>query len=369
MEKDFIKPIISQVSFAEKPKYLLNNQILNSNNSDLSNSSSKNAEEEHSDSFIISGTTINKAKAKSDIIQKLPSYVERGLEGDPNFNFYEFMQIAKIPYFLGGPGLVATILAGQNLFDIRANKAAKFNAKGMALGCLFYYVMMEVAKKCVDIPVKFFRGVDLNQPLVVKVNNKTETPSGKSKQKIEQHNLFESSKFIRWDLLYQKDSKNPKEINSKYTQIAKKMEIPEDVNDSDTAVKPLIMELIKQSRAWKYIIGAFAVMLGVSLGNQKIMKEEFCTGLMKGFKQNNTNLPLTSKIKNTLTFMHTKITEPLKDSFISLWKGTENSPASKYTGKFAIAGFLTSILLANISILKSTNKKETKFEKEQEVNN
>ncbi len=330
--------------------------------------------EEIKNDTILDPTIKNKTKAKINTIKSLPSYIERGINGDPNANFYEFMQISRIPYFLGGPGLVATILAGKNLFDIKANKAAGFNAKGMALGCALYYIMSAVAKKCVDIPVKVFRGVDLNHPYIDVVSNKTEDSSGKCKQRFEQHNVFESSKFIRWDLLYNKHSKDPREINSNYNKIAEKMGMPEDVNDSDSTVRPLIMSLIKQSRAWKYIIGAFAVMLGVGLGNQQAMKEEFCTGSLRNLKQNMTNLPESikklkpSNFKNILASANTKIIRPVKNSFISLWKGTKWSTSSKITGKIAIIGFLGSILAANVSIMKSTNKKGGIFVNKKEAN-
>ena len=56
------------------------------------------------------------------------------------------------------------------------------------------------------------------------------------------------------------------------------------------------------------------------------------------------------------------------NAFISLWKGSEGSIASKHTGKFAIIGFLTSILAANVSILASTGQKDTKFVKVKEAN-
>lgn len=327
----------------------------------------KQIKKHHHGDYLLEATTSNKLNAKINTAKNIPSYVKSGLGGDPNFNFYQFMQITKIPYFLGGPGLVATILAGKNLLDVKANKAAGFNAKGMALGCAMYYLMSSIAKKCVDIPVKAFRGVDLNHPYTAVIHSKSETPDGKSVKKYEQHKVFESSKFIRWDLLYNRDSKNPKEINSRYNEYAKKMGMPEDSNDTDSTVKPIIMSLIKQANAWKYTIAAFAVMLGVGLGNQKAIKEDFCTGLTKGIKQNFSKDTKT-EAKHVKTLLNTKIIKPIKNSFVSLWKGTEGSKSAKYTGKFAIIGFLASVLVANVSILSSTNKKDTDFVRTEEAN-
>jgi hypothetical protein len=327
----------------------------NHNYTYISNTNSEKKEIEKTDDYLLSSTITNKTKSKLNTIKRLPGYVSRGLSGDSDANFYEFMQISRIPYYLGGPGLVATILAGMNAFDLRANNAAKFNAKGMAAGCLMYYVMTAVAQKCVDIPVKLFRGIDLNHPFVHVVKTRPENAAGEGGSRLEEHNVFESCEFTRWDLLYNKDGKNPKEINAKYNEVAQKMGISDDANDTDSAIKPTIKELIKQSRAWKYIIAAFGVALGVGLGNQKAIKDEFCTGI---FKSN----PL-SPIKN----INTKVLRPLKDAFVTLWKGNSESKSSKIAGKFAILGFAASVIAANVSILKSTDKSKLNVVKVKEA--
>ena len=69
----------------------------------------KKADSEPKDA-VIKPTAKNKAVAAVQTAKKLPDYVNRGMQGDPDSNFYEFSQVSKIPYFLGGPGLVATIV-------------------------------------------------------------------------------------------------------------------------------------------------------------------------------------------------------------------------------------------------------------------
>lgn len=368
MQKDLVSSITSLSLAQDKSKQTFAMPALNVNFS----ANRKNNKDKTPDYSSFPSIAQDKNRAKFNTAKNIPSYVARGLKGDPNFNFYEFMQITKIPYFLGGPGLVVTILAGKNLLDMRANKAAKFNAKGMALGCALYYIMTAIAKKCVDIPVRVARGVDLNQTYTNVVISKAENSAGQGRQKLEHHNIYESSKFVRWDLLYNKDGKTPREINSNYNKISKKMGMSDSINDSDSAVKPLIMKLIKESRAWKYIISVFAVMLGVGLGNQQSLKEEFCTGLFNDIKQNIVKFPKNIKLpkfKNITGAISTKVYKPLKSSVISLWKGSENTMLSKSMGKFAIIGFFASVLAANISIFRSTNKKRTKYVNTKEATN
>lgn len=321
--------------------------------------------------MMLEPTFTNKVSSDLKTIKRLPGYVKRGMQGDPDANFYEFMQITKIPYYIGGPGLVAMILAGKNMFDIRANKAAEFNGKGMALGCALYYVATSLAQKCIDIPVKAFRGVDLNTPYVDSVATSAKTPDGISPNKIEQHKVFESADFARWDLLYNKDAKTPEDINARYNKIAHSMNASTDkTNDADNEVKPVIVSLIKQSRAWKYIASGFAVMIGVGLGNQKVMKDEFCTGMFSNFRQKMANLPKSirnASIKNIAGTVNMKVLKPVGKSIVALWKGNEASMMSKVAGKMAIIGFLGSIIGGNISILKSTDLSKNKLVEKEEA--
>lgn len=301
--------------------------------------------------YMYSPSAKNKAIAATNTVKNLPDYIERGMKGDPDANFYEFIKMSKIPYFLGGPGLVATIMAGSNLFDIKANKAAGFNGKGMALGCLGYYAMSAIAKACIDKPLKALRGLDLNQPINSVSYNRPYDKDGHSTFKNESHSLFESSKFIRWGFV------SPDEPDFNYKEIQRKMGIPEDVNNADAIMRPMISSTIKRANTWKYITSAFAVMFGVGLGNQKALKDGFMTGVISDIKNAKKFSP-----KGIAKEIGTKVVSPLKEGVKSLWKGTNGS---KITGKVAILGFAASVLAANISILsnskvKSVQDKEVK---------
>lgn len=318
----------------------------------LQTSFGKNINKEPKD-YVYEPTLKNKVKATAHTVKSLPDYASRGLQGDPDANFYEFIKMSKIPYFLGGPGLVATIMAGSSLLDIKANKAAKFNGKGMALGCAGYYLMAALAKACIDKPLKAFRGLDLNQPINTVAFNRPHDKDGNSTFKNETHSLFESSKFIRWGFV------SPEEPGFNYKEVQKKMGIPEDANNADAMMRPIISSTIKRANSWKYLTSAFAVMLGVGLGNQAALKDGFMTGVISDIKNAKKFSP-----KGIVKEIGTKVVTPVKKGFVSLWKGADTL-GSKVTGKVAILGFAASVLAANISILsnskvKSSQTKETK---------
>ncbi len=310
----------------------------------------KGAKKEPRD-YVSEPTFANKAAATAHTVKSLPDYAKRGLQGDPDANFHEFMKLSKIPYLLGGPGLVATIMAGSNLFDMKANKAAKFNGKGMALGCLGYYAMSAIAKACIDKPLKMFRGLDLNHPINTVAFNRPHDAEGHSTFKDESHSLFESSKFIRWGFV------SPDEPSFNYKEVQKKMGIPEDANNADAMMRPIISSTIKRANSWKYLTSAFAVMLGVGLGNQKAVKEEFMTGVVSNIK--NGSKP---SVKGIVNGLKTKVAKPIKDGVVSLWKGSETL-GSKVTGKVAILGFAASVIAANISVLGNSKVKSNVQEK------
>jgi hypothetical protein len=298
--------------------------------------------------YVYQPTVKNKVQSTVSTAKSLPDYFNRGLKGDPDSNFYEFIKMSKLPYLLGGPGLVATIMAGSNLFDIKANKAAKFNGKGMALGCAGYYLMSAIAKACIDKPLKMARGLDLNHPINTVSFNRPHDKEGHSTFKDEKHSLFESSKFIRWGFV------SPDEPDFNYKEIQRKMGIPEDANNPDAMMRPIISSTIKRANSWKYLTSAFAVMLGVGLGNQKALKEDFMTGIVSSIK--NTK---KVSVKNIANGFKTKVAQPIKNSFVSLWKGSETL-GSKVTGKVAILGFLASVAAANVSILSNSKVKQDK---------
>ena len=67
-------------------------------------------------------------------------------------------------------------------------------------------------------------------------------------------------------------------------------------------------------------------------------------------------------VKGIVNGLKTKVAKPIKDGFVSLWKGSETL-GSKVTGKVAILGFAASVISANISVLGNSKVKSNVQEK------
>ncbi len=64
----------------------------------------------------------------------------RGLAGAPDYTFYEFLQTAKFPYYLGGPILAALFYAGVKKTTLNQQEPLRVLQKHMALGVGLYYL-------------------------------------------------------------------------------------------------------------------------------------------------------------------------------------------------------------------------------------
>ena len=114
---------------------------------------------------LLKNDVFSKIKLNMDKALDIPIvHIPRGMGGAPDYTFFEFLQTAKVPYYLGGPILAALFNAGVKMDSIKSGNAAKMVAKHMALGVGFYYLGAIAAKSIIDNTVRIARGVDLNQP-------------------------------------------------------------------------------------------------------------------------------------------------------------------------------------------------------------
>ncbi len=333
-------------------------------------------------SKILESDPLTKFNVELKKTAKLPEYAYRGLKGDPDANFYEYLSISKIPYFIGGPMLAAVFAFGMTRNNLQARKSAAIRTKQIAVGVVLYYLGVELAKKAIDVPVKIFRGVDLNQPYENVVNCRTNSKSGDSPKKIEHHKVTESVDFTRWDLMRGDETENNgKHINKRFDELAKKFGIDKDIQESDDTLKGSIKKLIISASAFKYMLAAPFVAMGVALAAQNDTKGNSIWGnIGNGFAENVKNIfnfksGLKFKQRTTIAkeIIKGNLTNPMKESFKALWgsKGHSN--------KIGRAIILTSIIapvLANIRILQLTSEKGNKFvdakefsSKSSEINN
>lgn len=311
---------------------------------------------------LIENTFSNRMRINWDKTTAIPFvHFPRGLGGAPDYTFFEFLQTAKFPFYVGGPILAALFYAGVKKDNMAAGNAAKNVAKHMALGVGLYYLGAAVAKSIINRTVKAARGIDLNQPYAKAISTST-NDTGVFQKDVEYHKVYESADFTRWDLLYNKEGKTPEEINKNYAKIAKKYGIKEDANDVDSTVKPLIKKTIIMARAWQYALTAFFVTLGIGMANQPAWEQ----GSLEGFKKTVSQgiFGKGQKMKNRLdsakVMVYDYMLKPFGKSFGEFWRG--HSKASSIAGKSVITATALATLTAITLLLGKTTGSHHKFE-------
>lgn len=158
----------------------------------------------------------------------LPKAVVKGLKGDPDYSFSDFLHVAKIPYYLGGTLLTLSFLAGRD----------KVNTVRQGMGVLLYYLGVGSANTLINGLTQWRTGVDLN----LRYRN--------ADGKVEK--VFASADFPRLDLLSRQD----------YEKIKDKMGIPPTIADPVGETNREIKEVISTSRANKLIVGNLLAAVG-----------------------------------------------------------------------------------------------------------
>lgn len=189
-------------------------------------------------------------------------YPVKGLKGDINSNFYEFLTMGIIPY-IAGSAMFMVVFNVLNLgkhLGAKDAKAASALGKKMALGVVLYGVLKNLSKSLVTRPVKAITGVDTEMPYQNKVYN---LPKGAGKNaeievQWQQRKVFDSKEFFRKDLLER----------SYFDKIAKKIGLGENLNDSVTETTPIIQNIVATSNTAKSLSSYCWAAVGVGLAMQ-----------------------------------------------------------------------------------------------------
>lgn len=316
---------------------------------------------------LLDDTFSQKFKVNLKKIQMLPGYIFRGLKGDQDTNFYEYLSLGNIPYFIGGPMLAAVFAFGITRNNPQAKAASLARTKQIATGVALYYLGAWLAKKVIDIPVKLFRGVDLNRPYENVIDGRAVSKDGDSPKKIEYHKAYESVDFPRWDLIAgDNTSEEKKAYKKEFDSLAEKFGIDKNVQNPDVTLKDAVKKLIISATAFKYALAAPFVALGVALAGQ-----EACGNIGNGTWQNikklfafKSSLIEENEIKNIGLNLKQRASiagniagnfiNPLKESFKSLWKNSK-------IGKAIILAAAIAPVLANLRIFQLTSQKHKNF--------
>ena len=309
---------------------------------------------------VFSKMKYNIKKTKDIALTHFP----RGLYGAPDYTFFEYLQTAKFPYYVGGPILAALFYAGVKYDNLLSGNSAKKVAKHMALGVGLYYAAAALAKGIINTTVQLTRGMDLNHPYQ-RVISKTPGYSGIFKKGFEIQKVYGSNEFTRWDVLYKKEGKTLADINERYTELAKKFKIKAETEDPDGTLKQQNKKTIIMSKAWQYALTALFVPIGIGIANQKAWDREN-TQEFKGLIRNgilNDHLDVKSRIENAKTLIKDYATKPFIDSIKQFWHG--NSTASSIAGKTFISAAVLGTITAIGLITTQTTAKNYKVENTQ----
>lgn len=328
----------------------------------------KSKAEEYKHDTVIKDSFSNKFKVDMEKTMNIPLvHFPRGLGGAPDYSFFEFLQTAKFPYYVGGPILAALFYAGVKFDNPQSGRAAKNVAKHMAVGVGLYYAGAMLAKSIINTTVKHARGINLEQPYRKVIPTSTDQ-TGAFQKDVEYHKVYESMDFTRWDMLY-KEGNKVEDINARYNQIAKKYGTdPDKMTDSDSTLKPLIKKTIVMARAWQYALTAMFVSLGIGMANQKAWTEESMHGFKEIFKNGiiskKGGLKTAGAALKYLTW--NSAIKPLGKSFTQFWHGQNKLTSA--VGKGTIITTALATVLANVLILTKTSAKKHKTEKLPETN-
>ena len=304
------------------------------------------------ETHIVPSNIPNRAEhATQKIMSGFIDYPIKGLKGDVNSNFYEFLTMGIIPY-VAGSAMFMFVFNALNLgkhLGAKDARAASNMGKKMALAVVMYGALKNLSKNLVTYPVKSMTGVDTELPYQNKVYNLPKGAGENAEMDIrwQQRKVFDSKEFFRKDLLDRKY----------YDKVARKLGLGEDLNDSISETTPIIQNIVATSNTAKTLSSYCWAAVGVGLAMQDSWldffdsisnrakyvskdSESFITkfgGKIKNFGKNSWDIT-KQFIKSTL------------NSFKELWIGNPaRTGIRKHFGKglIGIASLATVVLTAN----------------------
>jgi len=257
--------------------------VSNFNNNLKFTSSNQNGEKKlkyDKDTLLENNFSTRTRIAFDKLTSALTLYPAKGLKGNKNANFYEFLTMGTVPYLTGSLMMMSVFNSKNKVFaPFAASKAGAIGRK-MALGVLFYGVLKGISKSLVTTPVRWFTGVDTELPYA-KVNyelpdsiNDTDITS------IEYHKVFESKEFPRYDLLYKSEAKGENR-NEYFDKIAEKLGFGKDLKDSDQEVKPIIRDIAVKTDMAKTLSSYLWAATGVMYAFQEPWDDYFKVATLK----------------------------------------------------------------------------------------
>lgn len=276
-------------------------------------------------------------------------YPVKGLKGDINSDFYEFLAMGIVPYLIGSAMFMGVFNLVTPYLPLRDAKVASGIGKKMGLGVVLYGLFKSISKNLVTHPVRMATGVDTEMPYE-KVFYSLPKGTGKDAKIAVLHQqckVYDSKEFFRNDLL-------KKEY---FDNVAKKLGLGENLNDSVSETTPIIQNIVATTGTAKSLSSYCWAAVGVMLAMQNSWSNFFDTiSQRKPFvakEKSGISENIWGRVKNFSSNSY-KITKSFCKSFGSsckeLWNGNPKKTGfSKHAGKYALAfsTLLTAGLTAN----------------------
>ncbi len=278
-------------------------------------------------------------------------YWVKGLNGDINSNFYEFLAMGRIPYWLGGATFIGIFNGMSRFFDSRGAQQAKKVGLKLATGVVFYSLAKMLSKEFITRPVAMATGIDIDQPYLnvaaslpktllsipPKPGDDPKTPNRNIQDLDSQYQyqkLWESVEFPRVDLV------KPEFFDN----VARKNGLGSNLNNAETEAKPILKNVISTATTATRISSFLWAACGVALaacGNWHSYYETYLSGTKLGNKPISKDMTFNEKMKVRLDnfWQHTKegtlaLGKTFKDSAKEFYHGTPGSSGfKKHAGK------------------------------------
>lgn len=213
-------------------------------------------------------------------------YAPKGLAGDVNSNFYEFLAMGRIPYLVGSATFIGVFNGLSKAFDSRGGHQANNLGLKFATGVVLYALAKTLSKDLISRPVAWATGVDIEQPyknVIYSFPKLAGEKSSKKKEDVEfrerpdiqlqYQKLWESKEFPRIDLV---DSEF-------FDKVARKNGLGTDLNCSECEAKPILRNVISTATTAQRVSSFLWAACGVGLASSGSW-DGFYNNYVKGSK-------------------------------------------------------------------------------------
>ena len=336
------------------------NKVRLSENRILFRANAEQDKEKDAESKILPNTLSTRINQKFDkTTSAITEYPAKGLKGHINSDFYEFLTMGSIIPYVAGSAMFMALFNLVGKLDPKAQKFADSKGKKMALGVILYGLGKSLTGDLVTRPVAMATGVDIELPYR-NVYYPLPTKAGAQAEIVPQHQqrkVYDSREFFRKDLL----ANDPNYGVAYYDNIAKKVGLGENLNDSVTETTPIIQNIISTTKTAKTLSTFAWAATGVALAMQSPWDDFFDTisNRRKHIAKPDESLmtKVGSKMKNfgnNTVDISKSFCKSFGKSCKSLWKGEAGTKGyMKHAGK---AWILFSALLTIGSTLNVIHK-------------